>query len=30
MLLVLGLLLVMILGTRYFRKRAERMKNRVI
>ena len=30
MLLVLGLLLVMILGTRYFRKRAEGMKNRVI
>ena len=30
MLLVLGLLLVMISGTRYFRKRAEGMKNRVI
>ena len=30
MLLVLGLLLVMILGTRYFRKRAEGMKNRAI
>lgn len=30
MLLVLGLLLVMILGTRYFRRRAEGMKNRVI